>query len=213
MHIKSITLFGLLALTAGCNNMHRDLPHPLITQEQDTPFIFKERYQVEPVSTTHALIEHQSDFVVIQSTDEFVFWHPKASTAFLVDASTDNTQEAPVSSDEPSKSSSVPESLAPAASSAENLDTSMTDDVESLQCLPVLYEGKDSGAIAVCNGQPCDESLMDKYTCNERGCELLATPPFEVAKSNDCKGFEQLDTCPSQTECKKRRLQAMGVTL
>lgn len=210
MQIKSITLFGLLALTAGCNNIHRDLPYPLITQEQDTPFVFKERYQVEPVSTTHAVIEHQSDFVVIQSTDEFVFWHPKASTTFLDYSTTEAVQEDPVSVNEPSQS------FAALPASKEHLETSMTimtDEPASLQCLPVLYKGQDSGSIAVCDGQPCDEMLIEKYTCNERGCELLVTPPFEIAKDNDCQGFEQLDTCPSKTECKDRRLQAMGVTL
>lgn len=72
-----LLLFSLLFAMSGCvKTYHRDIPHPLIVKEQDTPFIFKETYQTVGLSATQKKVVHESDFVEIESTEEFVFWAP-----------------------------------------------------------------------------------------------------------------------------------------
>ena len=83
--MRKLLLIALSAITlGGCANHYQDIPHPPITQEQDTPFVFKERYQVTSTELTVARIETQNDFVTIEETDQIVFWHPSIVTTLII---------------------------------------------------------------------------------------------------------------------------------
>lgn len=201
-------LIAFIAITLGgcAHQMKRDLPHPPITQEQDTPFIFKERYQVQNTEVTQVVIDHQSDFVDIESTDEFVFWHRASASVDGQPASikTIHNQAQPLdgNSEEPKAKllSTIP-AVAP-----ENIHNEPKVTVkELLACKPIMCEGSVCGEIAVCEGKPCDKLLHSKYACNDNACALVVDNPTDSAKGESyCNGFEQLDNCPGQTPCNQQ---------
>lgn len=214
--MRRVLFIAIAAIALGgcARGQYKDLPHPPITQEQDTPFIFKERYQTVDTELTTARINHQSDFVLIESTDEIVFWHPTSSIG--------NVTPSVIATIHSESVSSVKDDLADTTADTSNPDSvgeskpttyAATPVVSTTQCKPVLCDGVVCGDVAVCGDQPCDPSLHDTYACTDDTCNLIVTHPSDIAKGDgQCAGFSQLDTCPIDTECKRQGRIARGVS-
>lgn len=213
--MRNLLFFAIATITllSGCaNNHYQDLPHPTITQEQDTPFIFKERYQTIDTELTSVRVEHQSDFVTIESTDEYVFWFPSKSTQVSSEQLNANEKNSDSVINEHSDTTRGLMALEDIILPNHRINQPVTSNpLATSQCKPILCDGSVCGDIAVCGDKPCDVSLHGKYACSSNSCEMIAANPTDVAKGEaECGEFAQLDICPIETACKRQGILTRG---
>lgn len=183
-------LFTLCLTMQGCSIMQgahvKDIPQRPIVEEQDTPFVFKEAYQQEGLHSTQVHIVNDNDFVDIEASMQYVWWTPSASLDVF------NT---------PVDKKSNSEQLKPTANTTPLLSTDINHSCAEIICPD---SSGTCGSISTCDGQVCEESKRDEYTCLDENCKSVkALRSIEVAKGETlCEQYPERDFCPEMTACK-----------
>lgn len=187
---------------SNCSNTQysKDIPFPDVTKEQDTPFVFKERYQTQDLPLTSMTVIHANDFVNIESSTEYVFWENTSSTVFSVHEGKAK-DELPLSANTPSDTPIAKPAMPFLAPDSVKADSQLPPTGAS-RCVPIFCNSNRCGSIKVCGEQPCEITKSQTYHCDKEKCHLKTDTPMSSSKGEiECSQYPELDLCPNQTAC------------
>lgn len=175
-----LTLIFVGITVIGCS--HSDYTEQGVSSEWVTenhiPYPNKP-YQRKRAEIVMDEINLDNDFVVIESTTQYVIWRddPQKVSVKVFTEIGDSTQR--IESDEVQRS--LP-----------------TGDA----CLPIINNaGTLIGEVNICDGEFCDSRLTERYQCNEVGCKIKQDLDKLCAESEDahpyCNSENTDKTCPS----------------
>lgn len=209
--LKNISFITAISFLAGCSHSPTvmEIPALPVTQEPNTPFVFKPQYQATRVGIDQQKIAHHSDFATIVSEEEYVFAPRKQLINRPVEASelhsplkasteTVSYIQPPAGTEDDVK---TPINSAPSLGFNGSNQSTPEGTCATIACI----DGSECGKIMVCDGQPCDVNKQYWYNCTGEQCQLTteALGIMEAAKfTGSCNEFGDLYHCPTKTNCK-----------
>ncbi|BBM67627.1 hypothetical protein [Vibrio alfacsensis] len=188
MRFLYVFIFALVVALTGCSSnsghmFERDLSSSWV-KENYIPYP-NSPYQRERPVITMKEVSSDSDFVVVETTMQYVIWKKDPVTITLDEAkSLVGTVDNVTATDE--------------------LFIGDTDNmpVDGLECRPIINDaGSIIGEVKVCEGQFCVETDTERYACDSRTCQIKTD--LNNACSDDPKSHPFCETNPDvNTTCK-----------
>ena len=218
--LRIITYIAVISFLAGCAQSPKvmEIPAMPVTQETNTPFIFKPHYQAKRVGIDEQKIAHHSDFATIVSEEEYVFaprktlLHPHTDNAVLKTLSvSDDTILSVEPTDElddpkqPPAGTSLNNITENYAQAPTSMNLSYDPSIDSVCTNIACEDGSECGKILSCGSQTCDSKKQYLYNCTGSECQLTKTAIeyMDAAKFDGmCGEFGDLFQCPNKNRCK-----------
>ncbi|GLQ71060.1 hypothetical protein [Vibrio penaeicida] len=194
MRYLSVFLLAIVGTITGCstgsNSIERELNSSLLT-ENFIPYP-NSPYQRERPEIIMKDVSADSDFVIIETTKQYVIWKGEANSISLDEAK------------------SLVGILEP--STGELFVDGDTELVEGNECRPIVNDaGSVIGEVKVCSGTFCNDAFVERYSCKSDTCEIKQDLTLECEKDAGshpfCEGNEKLsETCeafPELIACSK----------
>ncbi|CCN40192.1 exported hypothetical protein [Vibrio nigripulchritudo FTn2] len=194
MRYLSIFLFAIVGTITGCSTssdtIERDLNSSLLT-ENFIPYP-NSPYQRERPEIMMKDVSADSDFVIIETTKQYVIWKGEANSISLDEA------KSLIGMLEPGTGEMF-------AGGAPGL-------VEGDECRPIVNDvGSVIGEVKICSGSFCNDAFAERYNCKSDTCEIKQDLVLECEKDSDshpfCDGNTKLsETCeafPELIACSK----------
>ena len=203
MKFRILSLISITLLSACSQTPFvADIPPRPIVEEQDTPFAFKQAYQVDGLYSTQMVVTNDNDFVDIEASEQYVWW-PAQATSDLT-AGVRVGEVAQHDDDDENGAADSGATVMPATPLKVHGEVAM---IEGNACGQILCEqGEPCGAIFICDGQICNDMKRDDYKCLDDACSTMqALHIIEVAKGESaCSHYPERDICPQYSACKQK---------